>query len=115
MIERATEFEFVIPVLDSIVEAAEADPLSTTAAAGDRMRDLLGPSLSLDRADAFAGEMLSRRISDAGVPMAVADLRAGISQKASFEAVQGDNTYMGQRSLHENLEERTADEQAAQQ
>ncbi|MEX3939863.1 helix-turn-helix domain-containing protein [Paraburkholderia sp. BR10937] len=114
MIERATGFEFAIPVLDSIVNAGAAASLSSTAAAGDRMRDLLGPSLSLERAEAFAAEILSRRINDADVPVAVADQRAGIWQEESAKAVQDDNTDVEQHALNENLDERTADEQAAQ-
>ncbi|MEX3982564.1 hypothetical protein AB4Y45_26695 [Paraburkholderia sp. EG287A] len=47
--------------------------------------------------------------------MAAADQRAGIWQKASSEAVQDDNMYMRQRSLHAGLDERIPDEQATQQ
>jgi hypothetical protein len=59
-------------VLDSIVEASAAGVSSTTAVADGRMRDLLGPSLSMDRAAAFAREILSRRIAGADARRAVA-------------------------------------------
>lgn len=71
MITRAAQFKFEIAVLDSIVEASAASLPSTTAVAGGRMRDLLGPSLSMERAAAFASEIVSRRIADADAHIAV--------------------------------------------
>jgi transcriptional regulator with XRE-family HTH domain len=72
MIARAAVFAFEIPVLDSIVEASAAGVSSTTAVADGRMRDLLGPSLSMERAAAFAREILSRRIAGADARRVVA-------------------------------------------
>lgn len=66
MISRAAQFEFDIPVLDSIGAATAARLSSTTAFADLHMRDLLGPSLSMEQAAAFAIEILARRIGGAG-------------------------------------------------
>ncbi|MFM0665835.1 hypothetical protein [Paraburkholderia sediminicola] len=71
MIVRAAQFEFDIVVLDAIVEASAAGLPSTIAVADRRMRDLLGPSLSMERAEAFTGEILSRRIASADASMAM--------------------------------------------
>ncbi|MFM0074440.1 helix-turn-helix domain-containing protein [Paraburkholderia sediminicola] len=67
MIVRAAQFEFDIVVLD----ASAAGLRSTTAVADRRMRDFLGPSLSMERAEAFTGEILSRRIASADTSMAM--------------------------------------------
>ena len=72
MIVRAAQFEFEIAVLDAIVEASAAGLPSTTAVADGRMRDLLGPSLSVERAAAFAIEILARRIDGTAARIAVA-------------------------------------------
>lgn len=72
MIARATQFEFDIAVLDSIVEAGAAGLSSTTAVDDSRMHDLLGPSLSMERAAAFASEILFRRIASADARVAMA-------------------------------------------
>ena len=66
LIARSTQFAFEIPVLDSIEQVGAAGCSSTSAVADDRMRELLGPSLSMERAAAFAGEILSRPIAGAG-------------------------------------------------
>ncbi|NMM03536.1 hypothetical protein HHL24_37365 [Paraburkholderia sp. RP-4-7] len=58
--------------LDSIVEAGAAGLSSTTAVADSRMHDLLGPSLSMERAAAFASEILFRRIASADARVAMA-------------------------------------------
>jgi hypothetical protein len=71
MIARAAAFAIEIPMLDSIVEASAAG-VSSTAVADGRMRDLLGSSLSMERAAAFAREILSRRIAGADARRAVA-------------------------------------------
>ncbi|MEX3968189.1 helix-turn-helix domain-containing protein [Paraburkholderia sp. EG286B] len=63
LITRSAQFAFEIPVLDVVVTAGGLS--SATAIADDRVRDLLGPSLSMERAAAFAGEILSRRIAGA--------------------------------------------------
>jgi hypothetical protein len=62
MITRAAQFEFEITVLDSIEEATAAGLPSTTAVADVHMRDLLGPSLSMEKAVTFTSEILARRI-----------------------------------------------------
>ncbi|WP_434666227.1 helix-turn-helix transcriptional regulator [Paraburkholderia sp. A3BS-1L] len=72
LIERAARFAFEIPVLNVIEKAGAADLSSTTTVAGDRIRDLLGPSLSMERAAAFASEILSRQIAGAELRMGVA-------------------------------------------
>ncbi|MFM0613186.1 helix-turn-helix domain-containing protein [Paraburkholderia nemoris] len=72
MIVRAAQFEFDIAVLDALVEASAAGLPSTTAVADRRMRDLLGPSLSMERAAAFTSEVLSQRIARADARMAAA-------------------------------------------
>ncbi|CAB3776238.1 hypothetical protein LMG28614_00174 [Paraburkholderia ultramafica] len=72
MIARAAQFEFDITVLDAIVEASSAGLSSATVFAEGRMRELLGPSLSVERAAAFASEIVSRRIAGADARMAVA-------------------------------------------
>ena len=71
MITRAAQFEFEIAVLDAVVEASAAGRPSTTTVADVYMRDLLGPSLSMERAAAFASEIVSGRIADADARMAV--------------------------------------------
>jgi post-segregation antitoxin (ccd killing protein) len=68
LIARSAQFAFEIPVLDVIMEAGAF--LSTTADADGRMRDLLGPSLSVERAAAFAGEILSQRLTGSDPRMA---------------------------------------------
>ena len=72
MIARAAQFEVEIAVLDAIVEASAAGLPSTTAVADCRMRNLLGPSLSMERAAAFTSEILSRRIARADARVAAA-------------------------------------------
>lgn len=65
MIARAAQFEFEIAVLDAIVVASAAGLPSMTAVTDRRMHDLLGPSLTMERAAAFASEILSWRIARA--------------------------------------------------
>jgi hypothetical protein len=72
MIARAAPFEFDIAVLDAIVKNGAAGPSSTCAGADVRVRELLGPTLSMEHAAAFTGEILSRRIACADARMAVA-------------------------------------------
>ncbi|WP_429291464.1 helix-turn-helix domain-containing protein [Paraburkholderia sp. CI3] len=75
MVARAAGFAFRIPVLDDMLAVGAAGFSFTTAVADGRMRDLLGPSLSMGRAAAFAGEILSRRITGADPGKAVAGTR----------------------------------------
>ncbi|MEX3982150.1 helix-turn-helix domain-containing protein [Paraburkholderia sp. EG287A] len=70
LITRSARFAFEIPVLEVIVKAGGFS--LATAATDVRVRGLLGPSLSIERAAAFAGEILSRRIAGADPRMAVA-------------------------------------------
>ncbi|WP_429355064.1 hypothetical protein [Paraburkholderia sp. 32] len=62
-------------MLDDMLAVDAAGFSFTTAVADGRMRDLLGPSLSMERAAAFAGEILSRRITGAEPGKAVAGTR----------------------------------------
>jgi transcriptional regulator with XRE-family HTH domain len=62
LIARSAQFAFEIPVLDAIAGAGGFRP--TSACADGRVRDSLGPTLSMERAAAFASEILSRRIAD---------------------------------------------------
>ena len=71
MITRAAQFEFEIAVLDSIVGTGAADHSLTTAVADRRMHGRFGSSLSMERAAAFASEILSRRIVSADARMAM--------------------------------------------
>ncbi|MGF6810820.1 transcriptional regulator with XRE-family HTH domain [Paraburkholderia sp. Clong3] len=75
MVARAAGFAFRIPVLDDMLAVGAAGFSFTTAVADGRMRDLLGPSLSMEHAAAFAGEILSRRITGADPGKAVAGTR----------------------------------------
>ncbi|KXU90048.1 hypothetical protein CI15_07720 [Paraburkholderia monticola] len=77
MIARAAQFEFNIAVLDSIVEASAAGLSLATAVTHGRMRELLGPLLSIERAAAFANEVVCRRIAgaDDGMPDACASIQ----------------------------------------
>ena len=63
LITRSAQFAFEIPVLDAIGKAGGFSP--ATAAADERVCGLLGSSLSMERAVAFAGEILSCRIAGA--------------------------------------------------
>jgi transcriptional regulator with XRE-family HTH domain len=75
MVARAAGFAFSIPVLDAMLAVGAGGFSFTTTVADGRMRDLLGPSLSLERATAFASEILSRRITGADPGLAVAVTR----------------------------------------
>ncbi|WP_429289786.1 helix-turn-helix domain-containing protein [Paraburkholderia sp. CI3] len=75
MVARAAGFAFRIPVLDDMLAVGAAGFSFTTAVSDGRMRDLLGPSLSMEHAAAFAGEILSRRITGADPGMAMAGTR----------------------------------------
>ncbi|MFM0100857.1 helix-turn-helix transcriptional regulator [Paraburkholderia nemoris] len=75
MIARAAQFEFDIAVLDAIAEASAAGLPSTTTVGDRRMRDLLGPSLSMERAAAFTSEVLSWRIARAACTSPRPDVR----------------------------------------
>ncbi|MEX3951073.1 helix-turn-helix domain-containing protein [Paraburkholderia sp. EG287B] len=70
MITRSAQFAFEIPVLDAIAEGGGFS--SATDAADEQLRGLLGPSLSMERAAAFAGEILSSRIAGADPSMGAA-------------------------------------------
>ena len=72
LVARAAGFAFRIPVLDAMLAVGAAGFSFTTAIADGRMRDLLGPSLSMERAAVFAGEILSRRITGADPGMSIA-------------------------------------------
>ncbi|WP_429559807.1 helix-turn-helix domain-containing protein [Paraburkholderia youngii] len=72
MVARSAGFAFRIPVLDAMLEVGAGGFSFSTAVADGRMRDLLGPSLSRERAAAFAGEILSRRITGADPGMSIA-------------------------------------------
>lgn len=75
MVARAAGFAFRIAVLDDMLAVGAAGFSFTTAVADGRMRDLLGPSLSMEHAAAFAGDILSRRITGADPGKAVAGTR----------------------------------------
>lgn len=70
MIAQAAQFEFDISVLDAIEEAGATGRSSTTPVVDFRTRELLGASLSMVRAAAFASEILSRRIAVADESLA---------------------------------------------
>ncbi|MFM0075980.1 hypothetical protein PQQ86_33005 [Paraburkholderia sediminicola] len=68
MIARAAQFKFDIGVLDAIGEAIAAGDSPTTAVTDVHLCNLLGPSLSMERAEAFADEILSRRLVQDSTP-----------------------------------------------
>jgi hypothetical protein len=65
MIARAQGFIFDIPVLDTIFDRGTGTFPLTTAVVDRRMCELLGPSLSLERAAAFVSEIVDCQTADA--------------------------------------------------